>query len=108
MPTTVDELTEVPRTLYSVSKDGDRWCALYGANLQDGIAGFGDTPSEAETDLVRALINALEVAEELKCEWCEEAEAEHHFCSACAPIVYVWTKHEIDRKARQTIAGGNK
>lgn len=28
--------------------DGDQWCALYGENLQDGVAGFGATPAEAE------------------------------------------------------------
>lgn len=27
--------------------DGDQWCALYGENLQDGVAGFGDTPDKA-------------------------------------------------------------
>lgn len=27
--------------------DGKHWCALYGANLQDGVAGFGDSPDEA-------------------------------------------------------------
>jgi hypothetical protein len=27
--------------------DGNKWCALYGANLQDGVAGFGDSPAEA-------------------------------------------------------------
>jgi hypothetical protein len=27
--------------------DGTAWCALYGENLQDGVAGFGDTPDEA-------------------------------------------------------------
>ena len=27
--------------------DGDQWCALYGDNLQDGVAGFGDTPVKA-------------------------------------------------------------
>jgi hypothetical protein len=27
--------------------DGDQWCALYGDNLQDGVAGFGDTPDKA-------------------------------------------------------------
>lgn len=27
--------------------DGNKWCALYGDNLQDGCAGFGDTPDEA-------------------------------------------------------------
>jgi hypothetical protein len=27
--------------------DGNQWCALYGDNLQDGVAGFGDTPDLA-------------------------------------------------------------
>ena len=27
--------------------DGNKWCALYGDNLQDGVAGFGDSPAEA-------------------------------------------------------------
>lgn len=27
--------------------DGDQWCALYGENLQDGVAGFGDSPCHA-------------------------------------------------------------
>ena len=27
--------------------DGNAWCALYGDNLQDGVAGFGDTPESA-------------------------------------------------------------
>jgi hypothetical protein len=27
--------------------DGNQWCALYGENLQDGVAGFGDSPNEA-------------------------------------------------------------
>jgi len=27
--------------------DGNQWCALYGDNLQEGVAGFGDTPSLA-------------------------------------------------------------
>lgn len=30
--------------------DGDQWCALYGDNLQDGVAGFGDTPDKAMRD----------------------------------------------------------
>ena len=28
-------------------KDGNAWCALYGDDLQVGIAGFGDTPALA-------------------------------------------------------------
>jgi len=27
--------------------DGNQWCALYGENLQDGVAGFGDSPAHA-------------------------------------------------------------
>ena len=28
-------------------KDGDKWCALLGENLMEGVAGFGDSPNEA-------------------------------------------------------------
>lgn len=31
----------------SISIDGNQWCALYGDNIQDGVAGFGDTPEKA-------------------------------------------------------------
>ena len=27
--------------------DGGQWCALYGDNVQDGVAGFGASPAEA-------------------------------------------------------------
>lgn len=30
-----------------ISLDGNKWCVLYGDNLQDGVAGFGDSPDEA-------------------------------------------------------------
>lgn len=28
-------------------RDGNKWCALYGEDLQEGVAGFGDSPDEA-------------------------------------------------------------
>lgn len=34
--------------------DGNQWCALYGDNLQDGVAGFGDSPAEAAHDFNRS------------------------------------------------------
>ncbi len=34
--------------------DGDKWCALYGENLQDGVAGFGDSPALAVWDFNEA------------------------------------------------------
>jgi len=30
-----------------LSKDGNMWCALFGENLQEGVAGFGETPGHA-------------------------------------------------------------
>lgn len=38
-----------PSAIYrpALSIDGDQWCALYGENLQDGVAGFGASPAEA-------------------------------------------------------------
>jgi hypothetical protein len=38
-----------PHILYkaALSKDGNQWCWLYGSNLQEGVAGFGDTPALA-------------------------------------------------------------
>lgn len=33
-----------------ISKDGNQWCVLYGDNLQEGIAGFGETPIAAILD----------------------------------------------------------
>lgn len=34
----------------AIGIDGDKWCALYGANLQEGVAGFGDSPAAAMLD----------------------------------------------------------
>ena len=45
-----------PSVLYRpvLSVDGNQWCALYGDNLQDGVAGFGDSPSDAMADFDKA------------------------------------------------------
>ena len=34
----------------SIFPDGNMWCALYGEDLQNGVAGFGATPAEACAD----------------------------------------------------------
>lgn len=46
---------ERPSVLYrpSLSIDGNQWCALYGDNLQDGVAGFGNSPEDAMWDFDR-------------------------------------------------------
>ena len=38
----------------ALKMDGNQWCALYGDNLQDGIAGFGDTPAAAMREFDKA------------------------------------------------------
>lgn len=48
-----------PSVLYrpAISIDGNQWCALYGENLQDGIAGFGDTVADAMRDFDQAWVS---------------------------------------------------
>lgn len=45
-----------PSTLYKprLSIDGNMWSALYGDDLQSGVAGFGKSPAEAYDDFDRA------------------------------------------------------
>ena len=42
-----------------ISIDGNQWCVLYGDNLQDGVAGFGDSPAKAMTDFDRNWLQVL-------------------------------------------------
>jgi len=41
-----------PSAVYrpSIERDGNQWCALYGANLMQGVSGFGDSPELAMAD----------------------------------------------------------
>lgn len=52
-----------PSVIYrpTLSIDGDQWCALYGSDLQSGVAGFGDSPAKAMLEFNKnwhAAINA--------------------------------------------------
>lgn len=51
---------QAPSVLYrpTLSADGTKWCALLGENLQEGVAGFGDTPAEAMADFDKAFNNS--------------------------------------------------
>jgi hypothetical protein len=46
------ERATTPSAIYrpAISIDGNQWCALYGKDLHDGVAGFGDTPELAMAD----------------------------------------------------------
>jgi len=50
----------------ALSIDGNQWCALYGENLQDGIAGFGDTPALAMMDFDKAWNSQKPFAQKLQ------------------------------------------
>lgn len=39
--------------------DENQWCALYGKNLQEGVAGFGDSPELASWDFDKAWMAKL-------------------------------------------------
>ena len=43
-----------------LSIDGNQWCALYGENIQDGVAGFGSSPEKAYEDFDRAWRESLD------------------------------------------------
>lgn len=44
-----------------LSVDGNLWCALYGDNLMEGVAGFGDSPEEAYCDFDKAWFAKLSI-----------------------------------------------
>lgn len=48
-----------PSVLYrpSLGLDGTMWCALYGDDLQNGVAGFGGTPAKAMAAFDLAWLN---------------------------------------------------
>lgn len=55
----VEEMTLVATLKPRISIDGNQWCVLYGENLQDGVAGFGDTPRLAVYDFNKAWDKSL-------------------------------------------------
>lgn len=46
--------------------DGNLWCALYGENVQDGVAGFGESPSLAMDDFDVNWYKKIEQTETVK------------------------------------------
>ena len=47
-----------------LSIDGNQWCALYGENLQDGVAGFGVSPDDAYKDFDDAWYRKISTGDE--------------------------------------------
>ena len=44
----------------TLSIDGNKWCWLLGEDLQNGVAGFGDSPYLAALDFNRAFYQPLQ------------------------------------------------
>jgi hypothetical protein len=40
-------------------RDGDKWCALLGDNVQEGVAGFGTSPREAMYDFDKEWVKPI-------------------------------------------------
>lgn len=53
---------EAPSAVFrpKLTIDGDHWCALYGEDLQSGVAGFGKSPAEAMYAFDQAWYKKLE------------------------------------------------
>lgn len=58
---TVSSAMRAPHVLMRprIGIDGNQWCALYGEDLQNGVAGFGDSPALAMAAFDKAWFEAL-------------------------------------------------
>ncbi len=54
---TLKELDLIEKLNPKFSRDGNQFCFLYGKDLQEGIAGFGDTVAEAVSDFYKSYYN---------------------------------------------------
>lgn len=57
--------------------DGNQWCALYGDNMQDGIAGFGDSPILAVYDFNAAWYEKISEKLSYHAATASQKESEH-------------------------------
>jgi len=54
---TLKKLELIEKLKPTFSRDGNQYCYLYGEDLMQGIAGFGNTVAEAVHDFYRAFWN---------------------------------------------------
>lgn len=50
MSTRIYLVTDTETNNHRLIRAGNQWCALYGDDLQSGVAGFGSSPQEAMFD----------------------------------------------------------
>lgn len=75
-----------PSAVYrpELSLDGNQWCALYGKDLMDGVAGFGDTPAEAMADFDKNWRGQKAPTPAHRCSRCQEPNPERFQMDGCA------------------------
>lgn len=84
-------ITSLAGGLVKLSLDGDKYCALYGKDLQEGLAGFGKTEMEALSALFKAL------GQEGAARWQLSCEPEVHTGGAWMSLPKALLRYEIDR-----------
>lgn len=66
----IHEAIDRPSVLFrpKIYPDGNMWCALYGEDIQCGVAGFGDSPAIAMADFdnnwVKRISDTTEAADD--------------------------------------------
>ena len=65
-------MTKLAGGQVTLSKDGDQWCALYGEDLQVGVAGFGET----KVDAIAGLFHQLGLHGLVRWQVCRQPEVE--------------------------------
>lgn len=58
--TQIEEYNLVSLLKPKIFIDGNKWCVLYGKNIQDGVCGFGSSPQNAIYDFNKAFIKEIE------------------------------------------------
>ena len=93
----VSKETTLAGGLVRLFEDGDQWCALYGVNLQEGVAGFGGTRFEA----VKALFKELGHPRGVDVRWLAPGEPDVYLGGGVrVSLARAIVMHEVD-KARE-------
>lgn len=80
----VAEAMQRPSALYrpDISLDGNKWCALYGRDPMEGIAGFGDTVDAAMADFDKNWLSQIAPPPH-RCPRCGEPNADRLDMDGC-------------------------
>jgi hypothetical protein len=87
-----------------INKDGNKFCVLIGRNLQEGVAGFGDTIADALHDLAFNIDGSKQTVAYVQVETMKHALGGYKDGCTCEPCVML-RKH-MERKLKNTGGAG--